>query len=102
MKLTYRMNAIEDELAMLTQLSGGKETPRIKELIAEYQGEMKKIEAETEEKYWELKGNDDDLGCTYWCPVCGFQTPEESFWSEDFKEFNPLPSCPKCNTKLKA
>lgn len=102
MKLTYRMNAIEEELAMLTPLSGGKETPRIKELIAEYQGEMKKIEAAAEEKYWELKGNDDDLGCTYWCPVCGFQTPEESFWSEDFKEFNPLPSCPKCNTKLKA
>lgn len=102
MKLTYRMNAIEEELAMLTQLSGGKETPRIKELMAEYQGEMKKIEAAAEEKYWELKGNDDDLGCTYWCPVCGFQTPEESFWSEDFKEFNPLLSCPKCNTKLKA
>ena len=98
MKLTYRMNAIEEELAMLTQLSGGKETPRIKELMAEYQGEMKKLE----DKYWELRGNDDDLGCTYWCPVCGFQTPEESFWSEDFKEFNPLPSCPKCNTKLKA
>lgn len=98
MKLTYRMNAIEEELAMLTQLSGGKETTRIKELIAEYQGEMKKLE----DKYWELRGNDDDLGCTYWCPVCGFQTPEESFWSEDFKEFNPLPSCPKCNTKLKA
>ena len=100
MKLTYRMNAIEEELAMLAYLSGGKETPKIKELIAEYQDEMKKLEAE--EKYWELKGNDDDLGCTYWCPVCGFQTPEESFWSEDFKEFNPLPSCPKCNTKLKA
>lgn len=98
MKLTYRMNAIEEELAMLTQLSGGKETPRIKELMAEYQGEMKKLE----DKYWELKGNDDDLGCTYWCPVCGFQTPEESFWSEDFKEFTPLLSCPKCNTKLKA
>ena len=98
MKLTYRMNAIEEELAMLTQLSGGKETPRIKELIAEYQGEMKKLE----DKYWELRGNDDDLGCTYWCPVCGFQTPEESFWSKDFKEFNPLFSCPKCNTKLKA
>ena len=98
MKLTYRMNAIEEELAMLTQLSGGKETPRIKELIAEYQSEMKKLE----DKYWELRGNDDDLGCTYWCPVCGFQTPEESFWSEDFKEFTPLLSCPKCNTKFKA
>ena len=102
MKLTSRMNAIEEELAMLTYLSGGKETPRIKELLAEYQDEMKKIEAAAEEKYWELKGNDDDMGCSYWCPVCGFQTPEESFWSEDFKDFNPLTSCPKCNTKLKA
>lgn len=27
MKLTSRMNAIEEELAMLTYLSGGKETP---------------------------------------------------------------------------
>lgn len=97
MKLTSRMNAIEEELAMLTQLSGGKETPRIKELMAEYRGEIEKLE----DKYWELHGNDDGLGCTYWCPVCGFQTPEESFWSEGFKEFNPLPSCPKCNTELK-
>lgn len=100
MQLTFRMNAIEEELAMLTYLSGGKETPRIKELMAEYQGEVKKLEAE--DKYWELKGNDDDMGCSYRCPVCGFQTPEESFWSEDFKEFNPLTSCPKCNMKLKA
>ena len=97
MKLTSRMNAIEEELAMLTQLSGGKETPRIKELMAEYRGEIEKLE----DKYWELHGNDDDLGCTYWCPVCGFQTPEDSFWSEGFKEFNPLPYCPKCNTELK-
>ena len=100
MKLTSRMNAIEAELDMLMRLSGGKETPRIKELMAEYQGEVKKLEAE--DKYWELKGNDDDMGCSYWCPVCGFQTPEETFWSSDFKEFNPLTSCPKCNTKLKA
>ena len=100
MKLTSRMNAIEDELRMLIQLSGGKETPRIKELMAEYQGEMKKLEVE--DKYWELKGNDDDMGCSYWCPECGFQTPEEAFWSSDFKEFNPLLSCPKCGTKLKA
>lgn len=100
MKLTSRMNAIEEELAMLTHLSGGKETPRIKELMAEYQGEVKKLEVE--DKYWELKGNDDDMGCSYWCPVCGFQTPEEAFWSSDFNEFNPLTSCPKCNIKLKA
>ena len=101
MKLTYRMNAIEEELAMLTQLSGGKETPRIKELMAEYQEEVKKLEA-GEEKYWEFFGNDDDLGCSYCCPVCGFQTPEESFWSDDFSLFLPLLSCPQCNTKLKA
>ena len=100
MKLTSRMNAIEDELRMLRQLSGGKETPRIKELMAEYQGEMKKLEAE--DKYWELHGNDDDMGCSYWCPECGFNTPEEAYWSEDFKDFNPLPSCPHCGLKLKA
>lgn len=100
MKLTSRMNAIEDELRMLTQLSGGKETPRIKELMTEYQGEMSKLQEE--DPYWELHGNDDDMGSSYWCPKCGFQTPEEAFWSPDFKEFQPLPSCPKCNTKLKA
>ena len=100
MKLTSRMNAIEDELDMLMRLSGGKETPRIKELMAEYQGEVKKLEAE--DKYWELHGNDDDMGCSYWCPVCGFQTPEETFWNIGLNEFNPLTSCPKCGTKLKA
>jgi NAD-dependent SIR2 family protein deacetylase len=100
MKLTSRMNAIEDELRMLMQLSGGKETPRIKELMTEYQGEMKKLEEE--DAYWELHGDDDDMGCSYWCPKCGFNTPEEAFWSSDFKDFNPLPSCPKCGAKLKA
>lgn len=59
-------------------------------------------EEEAEDKYWELKGNDDDMSCSYCCPACGFQTPEEAFWSSDFKEFNPLPSCPKCGIKLKA
>jgi hypothetical protein len=44
MKITYRMAAIEEELAELTYLSGGKETPRIKKLINEYQEEMKKLE----------------------------------------------------------
>jgi hypothetical protein len=44
MKITYRMAMIEEELANLSYLSGGEETPRIKELIKEYQEEMKKVE----------------------------------------------------------
>lgn len=100
MKMTSRMNAIENELDALSYFNKGKETPRIKELIAEYQEEVKKLEA-GKEKYWEFFGNDDDLGCSYCCPVCGFQTPEESFWSDDFSLFLPLLSCPQCKTKLK-
>lgn len=44
MKITSKMAAIEEELATLSYLSGGKETPKIKELIKEYQEEMKKLE----------------------------------------------------------
>lgn len=46
MKMTLRMNAIENELDTLSYLSNGEETPRVKELIAEYQEEVKKLEAE--------------------------------------------------------
>lgn len=99
-KLNSRQTAIEDELKMLLQLSGGEETPRIKELMAQYKGDISKLM--TAGLYWELTGNDDALGSYYRCPTCGFNTPEEAFWSEDFAEFNPLPFCPKCNTRLKA
>ena len=55
-----------------------------------------------EDEHWEFFGNDDDLGCSYCCPKCGFQTPEESFWSSDFQTFKPLTECPQCGIKLKA
>lgn len=57
---------------------------------------------EDKELYWELHGNDDDCGCSYFCPKCGYNVEEETFWSPDFKEFKPLTECPKCGLKLKA
>lgn len=101
MKMTSRMNAIEEELYNLRAGFNGKQTDKIQALELEYLQEVAKVKAE-EEKYWELHGNDDDIGCSYWCPVCGFQTPEESFWNIGLNEFNPLTSCPHCKTKLKA
>ena len=44
MKLTKRMNEIEEELRELSYLSGGKETKRIKSLTEEYQSLMKEQE----------------------------------------------------------
>ena len=49
MKITFRMAAIEEELAELSYLSGGKETPRIKELMKEYREEMMKLEQQKED-----------------------------------------------------
>ena len=36
MKMTYRMYAIEEELAELSYLNGNQETPQIKKLMEEY------------------------------------------------------------------
>ena len=66
-------------------------------LKLEYLQEVAKVKAE-EEKHLEFFDNDDNLGCSYCCPGCGFQISEEAVWYSDFKEFNPLPSCTKCGT----
>ena len=58
MRLTYRMAAIEEELAELSYLSDGKETPRIKELIKEYQEEMKKLEETKDTSQGGMKNED--------------------------------------------
>ena len=49
MKITFRMAAIEEELAELSYLSDGKETDRIKELKKEYLEEMMKLEQQKED-----------------------------------------------------
>ncbi len=49
MKITFRMAAIEEELAELSYLSDGKETPRMKELMEEYREEMLKLEQQNED-----------------------------------------------------
>lgn len=56
---------------------------------------------ESLEQRWEFFGNDDDLGCSYCCPECRHQVPEEDFWSSDMQTFKPFTECPKCGIKLK-
>ena len=52
MKMTYRMYAIEEELAELSYLNGNIETPQIKQLMEEYREEMQKLEQQqSEEEY---------------------------------------------------
>lgn len=48
MKMTYRMCAIEEELAELSYLNGNQETPQIKKLMEEYREEMQKLEQQQE------------------------------------------------------
>lgn len=44
---------------------------------------------------WELHGNDDTLGCSYFCSLCGANYDEE--W---FEENMPFRYCPKCGAKM--
>ena len=50
MKMTYRMYAIEEELAELSYLNGNQETPQIKKLMEEYREEMQKLEHQQSEE----------------------------------------------------
>ena len=50
MKMTYRMYAIEEELAELTYLNGDRETPQTKKLMAEYREDMQKLEQQQSEE----------------------------------------------------
>lgn len=48
---------------------------------------------------WELHGNDDDCGCSYFCPYCGSSFDEE--WFYDHGEYVPFMYCPRCGEEIK-
>lgn len=47
---------------------------------------------------WELHGNDDDCGCSYFCSNCHRSYPEEWFW--DHGKYVPFENCPHCTAKM--
>lgn len=47
---------------------------------------------------WELHGNDDDCGCSYFCSNCQRSYPEEWFW--DHGKYVPFENCPHCTAKM--
>ena len=47
---------------------------------------------------WELHGNDDDIGCSYFCSKCGANYDEDWFYEHGyFIQFN---YCPNCGAKM--
>lgn len=47
---------------------------------------------------WELHGNDDDCGCSYFCSNCHRSYPEE--WFYDHGRYAPFENCPHCTAKM--
>lgn len=55
---------------------------------------------------WTLEGNDDDVGCSYFCSNCGKSVDEDCFFPSAIPgltgtEFKPLKYCPYCGAKMK-
>ena len=65
---------------------------------------MKPVEDKEKHGKWVLHGNDDDLGMTYYCSVCGFGLDEDLFYSgyKDGKWIrnHVFKHCPNCGTKM--
>lgn len=47
---------------------------------------------------WELHGNDDDLGSSYFCSSCHSSFDEDWFYANG--EFTPFNYCPNCGAKM--
>ena len=47
---------------------------------------------------WELYGNDDDLGCSYFCSKCGANYDEDYFYER--QQFIPFNYCPNCGADM--
>jgi hypothetical protein len=58
-------------------------------LVAAIDGRQTVDAAPVVHGHWELHGNDDDVGSSYWCSVCHKHHKEE--WSDGEWEF-----CPHC------
>lgn len=54
--------------------------------------------AEVRHGRWELRGNDDDLGSSYFCSVCHFSVDEDWFYKHG--EFSPFKHCPECTARM--
>ena len=65
---------------------------------------LKPVEDKEKHGKWVLNGNDDDLGITYYCSVCGFGLDEDLFYSgyKDGKWIrnHVFKHCPNCGTKM--
>ena len=49
---------------------------------------------------WELHGNDDDCGSSYFCTNCGSGYDEELFYNHE--HYAPYLFCPHCGAKMDA
>ena len=60
---------------------------------------MPTIEAEpVRHGRWDLYGNDDDIGCSYWCSECHKSYNEDWFYTHG--EYTPFKRCPNCGAKM--
>jgi len=65
---------------------------------------LKPVEDKEKHGKWVLHGNDDDLGMTYYCSVCGFGLDEDLFYSGykdgEWIRNHVFKHCPNCGTKM--
>lgn len=54
--------------------------------------------AEVRHGRWELYGNDDDLGSSYFCSVCHSSFDEDWFYNHN--KFRPFKFCPNCSARM--
>lgn len=69
------------------------------DLIKEIINNQSIIEAEpVRHGRWELHGNDDDCGCSYFCSECHKSYDEDWFYTHG--EYTPFKCCPNCTAKM--
>jgi hypothetical protein len=50
---------------------------------------------------WELHGNDDNCGCSFFCSRCGFNFDEDAIYNDDGTRKRELPNfCECCGAKM--
>lgn len=50
---------------------------------------------------WELHGNDDDLGSSFFCSRCGWNIDEDEFYRSQTNDYKMYKFCPNCGAKMK-